>query len=87
MPGKAYGISLKPSSSTSILIWVSLVARAGKKKKKKKKKTCLQCRPGFDPWVEMVPWRREQLPTPGFCPGEFHGLYSPWGHKESHMTE
>ena len=20
-------------------------------------------------------------------PGEFHGLYSPWGHKESDMTE
>ena len=22
------------------------------------------------------PWRREQLPTPVFWPGEFHGLYS-----------
>ena len=22
-----------------------------------------------------------------FWPGEFHGLYSPWGHKESAMTE
>ena len=21
------------------------------------------------------------------CPGEFHGLYSPWGHKESDTTE
>ena len=30
---------------------------------------------------------RERLPTPGFCPGEFHGLYSPWGRKESDMTE
>ena len=30
---------------------------------------------------------REQLPTPGFWPGEFHGLYSPWGHKESDTTE
>ena len=25
--------------------------------------------------------------TPVFCPGEFHGLYSPWGGKESDMTE
>ena len=26
---------------------------------------CLQCRgPGFDPWVGMISWRREQLPTP-----------------------
>ena len=22
-----------------------------------------------------IPWRREQLPTPVFCPGEFRGLY------------
>ena len=27
------------------------------------------------------------LPTPVFWPGEFHGLYSPRGHKESDMTE
>ena len=27
--------------------------------------------------------RRERLPTSVFGPGEFHGLYSPWGHKES----
>ena len=26
-------------------------------------------------------------PTPVFWPGEFHGLYSPWGCKESDMTE
>ena len=25
--------------------------------------------------------------TLAFWPGEFHGLYSPWGHKESDMTE
>ena len=51
----------------------------------------LQCRrPGFDPWVGKIPWRRERLPTPVFWPGEFHGLcsvYSPWGHKESDTTE
>ena len=33
------------------------------------------------------PWRREWLCTPGFWPGEFHGLYSPWGYKESDMTK
>ena len=27
------------------------------------------------------------LPTPVFWPGEFHGLYSPWGNKESVTTE
>ena len=44
-------------------------------------------RPGFDPWVGKISWRRERLPTPVFRPGEFHGPYSPWGHKESDMTE
>ena len=37
--------------------------------------------------VEKISWRRERLPTSVFCPGEFHGLYSPWGLKESDMTE
>ena len=32
-------------------------------------------------------WRREWLPTPVFWPREFHGLYSPWGHKESDTIE
>ena len=41
----------------------------------------------LDPWVVKIPWRREGLPTPVFWPGEFHGLYSPWGHKESDTTE
>ena len=43
--------------------------------------------PGIDPWVGKIPWRRERLPTPVFWPGEFHGLYSPWGHKELDTTE
>ena len=49
---------------------------------------CLQCgRPGFNPWIGKIPWGRERLPTPVFWPREFHGLYSPWGCKESDMTE
>ena len=39
------------------------------------------------PWVGKILWRRERLPTPLFWPGEFYGLYSPWGRKESDMTE
>ena len=27
-------------------------------------------------------WRRERLLTPVFWPGEFHGLYRPWGHTQ-----
>ena len=54
---------------------------------------CLQCRrPGFDPWDEKVPWKREWHPTPIFLAGEFHGQgslvsYSPWGLKESDTTD
>ena len=33
------------------------------------------------------PLRKERLPTPVFWPGEFHGLYSPSGHKELDTTE
>ena len=51
------------------------------------KSICLQCRkPQFDSWVGKIPCRREQLPTPVFWPGEFHGLYGPWGHKELDTT-
>ena len=45
----------------------------------------LQCkRPGFSPWVGKILWRREQLSTPVFLPGESHGQrslagYGPWG--------
>ena len=38
-------------------------------------------------WIEKIPWRGERLPTPVFRPGEFHGLYSPWGGKESDTTQ
>ena len=41
----------------------------------------------WETWVGKILWRRERLPTPAFCPREFHGLYCPWGHKESAMTE
>ena len=37
--------------------------------------------------VGKIPWRRESLPTPVFWPGESHGLCSPWGCKESDMTD
>ena len=43
--------------------------------------------PGISPQVGKIPWRRERLPTPVFWPGEFNGLYSPWGCKESDTTE
>ena len=54
---------------------------------------CLQCRrPGFDPWVGKIPWRKKWQPTPVLLPGKFHGLrslvgYSLWCRKELDMTE
>ena len=41
----------------------------------------------WETWVGKIPWRRERLPIPVFWSGEFHGLYSPWGHKQLNMTE
>ena len=45
------------------------------------------CNVGDPGWMGKIPWRRERLPTPVFWPGEFHGLYSPRGRKESDPTE
>ena len=47
---------------------------------------------GLDLWVRKIPWKREWQPTPIIFPGESHGQrilagYSPWGRKESDMTE
>ena len=50
----------------------------------------------FHPWAEKIPWRMKWQPTPVSLPGESHGQrsysqteasYSPWGPKESDMTE
>ena len=73
------------SSSSSILLQASLVAQLVKN-------PSVSVRPGFDPWVGKVPWRRAWQPTPVFLPGESHGQrslvgYSPWGHKESDTAE
>ena len=57
------------------------------------KRVCMQCgRPGFNPWVRKISWRRKWQPTPILLPGKFHGLrslisYSSWCHKESDTTE
>ena len=46
----------------------------------------------FDPWVGKMPWRKAWQPAPVFLLGKSYGRrslvgYSPWGHKESYMTE
>ena len=49
-------------------------------------------RPGLDPWVRKIPWRRKWQLTPVLLLGRFYGRrslvgYSPWGCKESDTTE
>ena len=71
--GKEIGYPLQYS-------WVSLVAQLIKNPPAMR-----------ETWVRFLgwedPWKRERLSTPVFWPGEFHGLYSPWGHKELDTTE
>ena len=42
-------------------------------------------------WVQSLGWEgpleKGRLPATVFWPGEFHGLYSPGGRKESDTTE
>ena len=72
-PGEGIGYPLQYS-------WASLVAQLAKNPPSLR-----------ETWVQSLgwedPWRRERLPTPVFRPGEFHGLYSPWGRKELDTTE
>ena len=49
-------------------------------------------RPGFDPWVGKIPWRREWQHTPVFLPGKSHRqrsleAYSSRGLKQLDTTE
>ena len=50
----------------------------------------LQCRrPGFNPWVGKIPWRRAWQPAAVLLPGESHGQRSlmgcsPWGCRVGH---
>ena len=61
-------------------IWASLVAQVVKNPPAM-----------WETWVSSLGWEdpleKERLPTLIFWPGGFHGLYSPWGCKESDMTE
>jgi len=56
-----------------------------------KEPACQWRRPGFDPWVGKIFWRRKWQPVPAFS-GKCHGqrslaCCSLWGHRESDTTE
>ena len=49
-------------------------------------------RPGFNPWIGKISWRRAWQPTPVFLPGESHGQrslagYSPGHHRKLDTAE
>ena len=46
------------------MVWISLVAQTVKNLQYR--------RPGFDPWVRKIPWRRKWLPIPVILPGKSH---------------
>ena len=44
----------------------------------------LPTRPGFDPWVGKIPWRRERVSTRVCWPVELHELQSKGSHRVKH---
>ena len=48
-----------------------------------KESTCNVGDLGLIPGLRRSPGEGKSYPTPVFWPGEFHGLYRPWGGKES----
>ena len=77
-PGEGRGCPLQYS-------WVSLVAQMVKNPP-------VIGRPGFNPRVGEIPWRRAWQPAPVFWPGEAPGQrslagHSPCGHNELDTTE
>ena len=79
-------IECSTSTASSFRIWKpSLVAQTV---------NCLPAmrRPGIDPPVRKIPWRRKWQPTPAPLLGKSHERrsligYSPWGHKQLDTTE
>ena len=52
-----------------------------------KESTCNAADLGLIPGLGRSPGEGKRLHTPVFWPGEFHGLYSPQGRKESDTAE
>ena len=68
-PGSILGLGSSPGEGIGYPLqysWVSLVAQMVKN-------LPASGRPGFNPWVGMIPWKRAWQSTPVFLPGE-----SPW---------
>ena len=86
------GVTHPRFQAINIVVWSPLGFPGGASGKEPTYQCRRPKRHGFNPWVGKIPWRRAWQPTPVFLPGESHGQgslagYSPWGHKESDMTE
>ena len=74
--------------STSCLLSIASLTVSFPGDSEDKASACNAGRPGFDPWIEKIPWRRRWQPTRVLLPGKSHRWrslvgYSPWSHKES----
>ena len=93
------GSSLHGILQARVLEWVTIPFSGGSSRLRDQMATGeaiplrgLEGRPGFYPWFQKIPLKREWRPTPVFLPGEFRGQrslvgYNQWGHKELCMTE
>ena len=88
----SYEVFMCPKVSQSQFFLLSVLFKGLPRWHSGKESTCQHRRPGIDPWVGKIPWRKKWRPPPEFLPGEFHGQrslvhYSPRGHEESDTTE
>ena len=71
---------LSPGCRSKLFAWASLVAQLVKNPPVM-----------LETWIQSLGWEdlleKGKLHTPVSWPGEFHGLHSPWGCKESDTTE
>ena len=77
-----FPIFCTPASSSGLRWWLRW------------QRICPQCRrPGSDPWLRKIPWKREWQPLQYSClknsmdRGAWQALYGPWGHKKLDTTE
>ena len=74
-------------SDVGIVLILSIVVNGLPGGSDDKESACEGRKPGFDPWIGKIPWRRECLSTPVFLHGKSHRhrslvACSPWGCKE-----
>ena len=60
-------------------LWVSFTKSFCWRRRSGKEPTCQCRRSGFNPWAGKIPWRRAQLPTPVFLPGDSTWIEEPGG--------